>query len=436
MSRFPLLRSLAWFPAALLAPALAAQTVDEGYQATVRALPAAAGYPAVMPAGLVWFDGLDVQFAPPNQPVQSLLTLPQPRFGAFTLPLDPTALLFADSSVGEVWWLSTGGAPARHLATMPLPYDAAVVSATHAIVSARTGGFGATTNDLLAIDLVTGATIPVGLVGGASGPIAVDAQGNILYATAPLAFPPPPASVQVLRWTQLQWLTALVGGTPMTDANAQVVFSGLDAASDLALDGDDDILFVDWLGNRIGELNDVSQLAWRTDLADYGTAPVSPAALQFLPATNGHAFEPFAATAGGSLLVHETDFFSTSQLRQLQPAPANMPLLPGPVPAGPFALQVQGGPRLGLCLFALGLPPASLPVALSVGLEQPLAWDPALLQPVGTALIAFDASGTAQLGLANPGSFAGLQILAAAAFLDQTATAIGSTAPAVLLLGP
>src|SRR5207247_670681 len=127
----------------------------------------------------------------------------------------------------------------------------------------------------------------------------------------------PAGSVQVLLWTSTQLTIARAGAVPLSPGNAQLLFSGLDAAGDLALDSDDDLLFVDWFNGRVGELNELHQRAWRTDLIDYSGAGVSGATLQFVRGTG--AFEPFAPASGGTLFVHETDFVSQSRLRAITP---------------------------------------------------------------------------------------------------------------------
>jgi hypothetical protein len=309
-----------------------------------------------------------------------------------------------------------------------------MLSPTQVIVSARTGGFGAADNDLLLLDFATGATTWLGSVAGASGAVVVDGQGGLVYATAPLAFPAPTGTVQVLRWSHTQLLVAIVGAVPLAAGNAQVLFSGLDAAADLALDGDGDLLFVDWMNNRVGELNELHGAPWRTDLVDYAGSSVSGASLQFVP--GGGAFEPFALAGGGELIVHETDFVATSQLRSITSARAAIAAVPaGVVPAGPLAVTVQAGPAGGVGLFAVALAPASGPLAVAVpGFEQVLAWDAALLGGA-TTFTAFDPSGAAQLALVNPGFPLGLQVLVASAFLDAGGVVLGSTGLLVLSLG-
>jgi hypothetical protein len=106
------------------------------------------------------------------------------------------------------------------------------------------------------------------------------------------------------------------------------------------------------------------------------------------------------------------------------------------VPRGPFAIDVQQGPRSGASLFALAIAQAPSPLVLAVpGFEQSLHWDGALLGGA-TLFGAFDAQGRAQLALANPGLPNGLQVLVACAFVDSGAAVLGSTAVLALSLAP
>jgi hypothetical protein len=135
--------------------------------------------------------------------------------------------------------------------------------------------------------------------------------------------------------------------------------------------------------------------------------------------------------------VHETDFVTVSQLRTVAPRPASIACSAGAVvPRGPFAIDVQQGPRGGVSVFALAVAQAPSPLVLAVpGFEQSLHWDGALLGGA-TLFGAFDAQGHAHLALANPGLPNGLQVLVACAFVDGAAAVLGSTAVMPLSLLP
>jgi hypothetical protein len=415
---------------------LASQIVPPGYQASVQTLPSTASYPAVLPNGTAWFDGSDVVWLEHGQAPRSLLHFAAPRFGAFTLPLTSGALLFADSSLGEIWLLPTalGRAP-QLLGTVVLPYDAAQLSPTLVVISAKLGGYGASDNNLVQLDLTSGAMTTLGQVPGASGAVAIDAQGQILYATAPATFPPPAGTVQLLRWTTPQVLAAQLGAQPLAQANAQVLASGIDAIGDLALDSDDDVFFIDWFNGRLGEINDISQNGWVDSLVDYSVSNVSCGTLQFLGGVG--QFEPWSTATNGQLLIHETDYMQVSQLRTMQPLAANVtPSTAGVIPRGPFTLQLQQGPQYGIGVFACALAPTRSLVQFGVpGFEQLLTWDTSLAQ--GTSLFTMLGSqGQVSVSLVNPGIPLGSQLIAAWAFVDSSLRLIGATAIATLPLAP
>ncbi len=428
--------SLCWLAAA----PLTAQVVSDGYQTATRSLPVAASSFAAVADGIVWFDGSDLMFEPSGLPPRSLLHFAAARFGSFTLPLGNGQLLFGESTFDELWLVPTlaGGTP-RLLTTLHFAYDAARLGSNRAIVSAKTGGFSAGANDLIAVDLQTGSQVPIGLIAGASGPVLLDEHGDLLYATAPSTFPPPPGAVEILRWTATTWALALAGGPLLTRNNAQLVLGGLDSAGDLALDRDGDLFFTDYANARIGEVDDLTVGAVGSHvLVDYSTTSVAPANVAFVAATaDSAAFEPFAAGPAGTLLVLETDFFATTVLRTLQPRAATARTAPaGIVPAGPLALVVQDGPPLGAALFVIGLlrTDVLLPMRLP-GFEQTIGWDAGLLYPLAWGLEPCDPNGTAAWNLVNPGFAQGLAVHSQSLFVTADGAQLGATGPLTTTLG-
>lgn len=430
------LRVLSLFLLATLVPA---QSLPEGYDAAVESLPANAGNVlALAPGQTVWFDGTDLVLRGLGQQ-RSLLTFQTPVFGSFTLRAGPGRILFGESSTGGIWLVPVNGAPpSQPLATLAFNYDAVLWNPQTAIVSAKTSGFGNPDNELFTLDLQSGATSMLARLPGASGPVAVGASGDLWYATSSLVFPTPAGQTDVLRFRRQVVNQAIASQQVLGLGQARTVLAGLDSASDLAFDDDGDLFFVDWFNSTIGEIDDAagpSPVA--KTLVDHSTATFSGAGLQFVSSGPGGAFEPFQPTAR-TLRVHETSFGTLSQVRSVVPRTAALGAsVPSPVPAGPFALQVAGGPANGSGLIAIGLPagPGLTPVAVP-GFEQPLLWHQALIQPVNTHFLGFDATGSASLPLVNPG-FGPLQgILAQAAFLDAASATIGATAPRTVVLGP
>ncbi len=443
-------------PRGILAPALIAalltvstattQTLPEGYDSTAAALPAGAANVLTLGAGtpgaggLVYFDGTTLQLAAGGQ-TRALLTLPMPVFGSFTIAAGPGLVLFGESSNGNLWAVPLNGAPpTQPLATLAFNYDAVRWDSNRVIVSAKTGGFGANDNDLWAVDVNTGSTQLLAQIPGASGPLAVDRNAALCYATSSPLFPTPPGATDVLRFDRTVVDLALLTQQVLTPANATVVIAGLDSAGDLAFDGDDDLLFVDWFNDAVSEIDDTTGPARAVKvLIDYSGTPTSAAELQVARTAGAGfgagVFEPFQA-AGTRLLVRETDYASTNDRRTVRPAaPTLTASVASPIPAGAFTLDLADGPQNGAALIALGLPqgPGFTSVAVP-GFEQPLLWRTGLLIPVNTHFVALDAAGAGSLPLTNPGFTPALTIRAQAAMVDQAGGVIAASAPAAVVL--
>lgn len=419
--------------ACLLTP-LPAQQLAEGHRDAVRSLPPGSGNVLHLPdGGIVWFTGTDLVLEHHGQ-TRTLLSFAAFTFGSFTVPAGSGHLLFGESSTGDVWLVPLRAtAQPRVLANLPFNYDAVEWGPGRALVSAKTTGFGTAHNDVVVLDLHTGTIAPLLRVAGASGPVEVDGHGNLYYATSPLAFPPPPGSADVLRWDAAV-LQAALGGPPLTEQHARVVATGLDAASDLALDGDDDLFFVDWWNATIGELSDVGGGAPRRSvLLAYGSAAVTGAGLQFVgrgAAPGQPSFEPFQPDGGGALLVHESAFGGPSQVRAIEARRPQIDHTGGAVvPAGPFELVTAGASTGGLALFALRPTVAGHEVGLSVpGFEQTLFWDVSMSAAFDTYLVAVDGAGVARLPLVNPGLSGGMDGFVQVAMVGPGLDVIGSAA--------
>ena len=428
--------------AATLASALtvigwtSAQTLPDGYASDTTALPTGANSIVVIPEGTVWFDGTALVLGRPGHAPQTLLQFPTSRFGAFTRVVrDGTALLFGESSFGELWLVPLDGTPPHLVVTLNLPYDAASLGPHRVIVSAKTGGFSASSNDLIAIDLQTNTTVNIASLPGASGPLLLTRQGDLLYATAAAAFPPPAGSVEILQFSAAQWARPLTGGSILTGREAHTLFQGIDAASHMALDVDDDLLFIDWLNNKVGEINDLHSSAWLSTLVDYSNASLSPAGMTLLQA-NSRQFEPFAQPSGATLLLHETDFFSTTQLRSITPRPATLVTPTGTVPSGSFVVSLQGASAGGLAALAVNTMNTGIPVPVELpGIEQTFWWDAAMFHPLNSYWAAIDGQGQANMTLHNPGVSPDFTLYLQAAFLSSNASLMGATTTSALRLG-
>ena len=322
----------------LLALAAApAQSIEDGYGANVLTLPA--GSHAVLsltgPDALAYFTGTDLVLEESGGR-RRLLTFPSPVFGSFTVEISPGLLLFGENSNGELWLVprsSTGGS-ARKLAVLPFNYDAVPFGA-YALISAKTGGFGAADNDLVAVDLATGQTDLIARIPGASGPLA--AGGGAYYATASNSFPAPPGSTDVLFFSP-QKLASALGPTHLTAADATVVAAGLDSAGSLAVDGDADLFVTDFINGAVVEISrGPGGGGRRSTLVTYPVGGATPTGVQLVasPVPSGPGlFEPFQPDGSETLVVHETDFvLGTSSARSLTAARAGTASSqPNPIP--------------------------------------------------------------------------------------------------------
>jgi hypothetical protein len=421
------------FPTLFLALSLSAtaQSLAPGYAAALRPLPPDAGQVLVLDeARVVYFTGtrlvLDDQ-----RSTRDLLVFQSPVFGSFTVFAFHGFLLFGESSTDGLWLVPIEPTTRpRLLATLRLNYAATIWRGTHALVSAKTGGFSSPNNDIVAVDLVSGALDPIAEVPGASGPVVIDERGDLVYATASLQFPPPPGSTAVVRWSAAQVLSAF-GPTKLLLGEATTVAPGLDSGSAIAFDADEDLFVVDWKNQRVLELSDVRSGRPRIEtLLDHASAPVSAAGLQWLPSARSTApFEPFQPP-GSMLAVHETKFATTSQVRALRAARPTT-VVPDRVPPGRFMITIQGAPADGQAVFLLGQarPQDESRHALP-GFEQPLWLLPGLATPLATFLAPIDAQGNAILHLFHSGVVMPVPLAVQAGFAGRGLMVIGSSAPA------
>jgi hypothetical protein len=431
--------STAAVAAALFAFDVPAQLQAEGYQSALRALPAGASTAVILADGrLVYLDGspgtnvvLDDRGA-----TQTLLALPASVFGSFLVQVTSSELLFGESTNGDVWRIpfAGGGAP-QVLANIALNYAAVPYDGTWALVSAKTSA--APSNDILALHLETGAIDQIAVApGDASGPLAIDAQKNLYYATASTAFPPPPGGVDILRFDAAE-VQGAFGPTQLTGSDATVVFPGLHTASSIALDADADLFAVDWFNATVVEIDDIDGPAPQSHvLLDYSTAGAFTSAMQFVRAPlgpNAAQFEPFQPQLAGALAIQETTFSGTTEWRFLTPARPVTVVTPAPVAAGPFSVITAGGPANGLGVMAWGAAASLVPeVAVAVGREQPLFWG--FAGPIVTVPVTFDSAGIHVLPLANPGIGLPNSLAIQIAFVDAAGAVAGSTAPATFVV--
>ncbi|MHC5066791.1 MAG: hypothetical protein ACYTG5_22785 [Planctomycetota bacterium] len=426
-----------------LSPLLAAQDIDQGYGSAMHVLPAGSSNVLSLPDldARVYFDGMSL-LLDDGSTSRSLLDFPSLTFGSFTIRIDADRLLFGESSSGGLWLVPiAAGASPQRIAELSFNFDAAIFDAQTALVSAKTGGFSASDNDVFAVDLGTGSTDLIAQIPGASGPLTVDEDKSLVYATSSNLFPAPPGSVDILRFSADQVLSA-IGPDHLGAADGEVLVTGLDAAGDLAFDGDGDLFVIDWMNSNLVEISmNEAGILGTGALISYGFAGGPTASgLQYIPGPRRPAsrFEPFQpAGRGGSLHVHESEFGGASLIREMSPARASMAVTPagGPISAGPFAMHVKGGPSNGSAIVAVGFDFFDFEIPLLLpSFEQPLFWQAGLFVPFFTREITLDVNGESQLDLVHPGFFFPLRLSTQCVFLSEDGTVAGTSSAADFLL--
>lgn len=437
---------LALLPAALLAQGgrYTPYLVPPGYGSTAEDLPEATSLATKLADdSYVVYRGSELLriVGTREHVLLTLDTTSGPVFPSFIVPAGPNAVVFGENSNGNVWWVPTRGRSQPYvLANITFNFDAILWDNVTLLVSAKTGGFATPDNEIVALSLATGATRVIGQVPGASGPLTRDNAGGLVYATAPLTFPPPPGAVQVLRWFEAQVLAALSAGSEgaiLGAANSQPLALGLDSAGDIAMDTDGDFYFVDYGMNEVRVIAEIGNQGavpqTFVSLPQSGSEGITFfAGLQFdggESQANGPAFDPFAPRSGGKLIVFGTDFVAASVVAEVVPlrARANATRT-----GNQLRIAVDGGPAggLGFVGLAFGIPCATelavrLPCSNSVlmlnpAVAQGASWHPTTLSGHGT--------GSVQLGLP-----AGLQLpdCIAQAVVVRAADAVLGTTQAV-----
>ena len=265
---------------------------------------------------VVTFDGQTIlRLASDGTPLATLGVLPAIAFtGCFAIDPAETLAVVGESSTGEVYRVPLDGSGMTLLTNLTFNYDAVFEDADTVLISAATGVSG---NDLVRVDVNTGATTCVALVPSFSGPLAVDPAGGLYYGlqTSP---------AQVIHWTAGQ----LDGGACLSELDATVVGDGFAGSTSMAVDPTHGDLYM--------SVNDFSTGSNRIVRVE-GDASVSPvlvegttpfhslSGLQFETGVDGAVFFPYQPAFGGALR------YTQRRLRGLQRAlRAAAPAAPAP----------------------------------------------------------------------------------------------------------
>jgi hypothetical protein len=268
---------------------------------------------------------------------------------------------------------------------------------------------------------------------GPSGPLVLDAAGDLIVAELGAIVPPPPGAARLLRVPAARLQQALAGGA-LAMGDVAAIGGGYAGIYDLAC-SPDGRLFVADPASSVVSATAPGALAPALPWLDVGSG-FTATSLQFV----GSAAGPFCAflppERASELRVQRTDFWSLLEVVRVRPVRPVASIAPSPTVApGTSTLHLHGGPANGLCLWLASLP--------ATGVEQ-IVWSrdgtPLWLglPPGGAvpfALVALDANGAATARLVNAGGVAGALTVQAVA-LGPTAGELGSAERLQLQLLP
>lgn len=399
---------------------LRADEVSSGFALAPLPYPGGAATATLSSGDVIAFDGLTVRRYDENGLLlQDLASFPGFVFPSFVLA-DPgeSFVVVSESSFGVIYRVDLAAGGLVTIAQLNFNYDAVFEDAGHLLVSAATCGFGCG-NELWRVDVLSGASVQVATLSGASGPLIGDGNGHLFYGTVSAVFPPPPGASEVLCFE----LDELTGSPVVDETSALVVGSGFEAAFDLAFDsarGDLFIAEVDF-STGVNRIQRVESSAGLSPLILEGTPFHAISNLEFVAGDGKARFAAFQPASGGRLRYNTTDFVASFERNAIEPLRPGL-LFSGPGTTGPGDVTVQllGGPPLGLALIAYGpralAPQQELAIELA-GVDAPLfiGLDLASLELLPSPL-ALDASGLGTLVTQNPGGFEGLLAVQAIVF--------------------
>lgn len=379
----------------------------------------------------VSFDGLAVELHDAQGgALQTLGQLATPVFPSFVaVSPDEGVAVVGESTTGQLYRVDLVQGGLTPLANLWFNFDAAFEPAGDTlVVSAALGGFG-TGNELVRVELATGRITPLAHVDGPSGPVAVDAFGNLYCGRIDPSFQP--GLGRVYRWLVFD----LDGSRLLDEGDGFLATSGFDTVSDLAIDPRDGDLYLaenDFFGGGTNRLWRTRQLRASSTLLYEGSGGSNLSQLRFVPGPSHATFDWFQPRSGGTLYFTQNDFFSSFTRHGLEPLRPTL-TASGPGVSGPGSVQLefQGLHPGGTLLFVLG--PQSLydptePPRLFQGFP-PLFWglDDATLKYFKFVMFADDA-GKLSFNFFNPGDFHG-QLAFQGVVGNADAYTLGTTAP-------
>ena len=237
-------------------------------------------------------------------------------FGAFAV-MSPggEAVILCDGAPGNIYSVPLAGGERTPIDLLPFTYDIAFDASGRGFVSANDGG-----QEILLLDNdpATESRAVIVNIPGISGPVAMDPDGNLYYATAD--FSGDPVRQTLHRFAAAQ-IAAAIGGEPIDFAEGEELLEELPGFPTIK-----------WFGGKLyasdfgfgGGLGRVVSIDVAGDLSvdDFATFPIDEGILSptFLAVRPGSSpFLPGNGSPGGALLVAYSNFQTVSRLAEIHP---------------------------------------------------------------------------------------------------------------------
>ena len=377
------------------------------------------------------FDGNTVErVAADGTSLQVYGTIPALSFPSFAvLSEDHQYALVGESSQGEIYSIDLKLGTLTLLGSLEFNYDAVIDRDGFAYISAA-GNVPFGSNGLYRIDLEGAGTFElVAQVPGFSGPVALEANGDVLLALAD-------SPNRIIRYTSAQ----LNSGSVLSDLDGQVVstdWSGLafmtsdPETGNVVVAEHDYVNFIDPAKIHIVDGDKASSKAIYEAPAGFSIARLQLFGDEVSPAI----FDSFQPERGGTLLYSVTDFFSTTERRVIRPKRPSLALAGAGV-SGSGSVEIvciNAHPNADIAI-AYNLSVDDSPFEVPVFADnRPLFWSLKVpTQALVPSLISSDANGRASFTFNNPGAVLTGMLTFQAAIIDASGEVVG-TSPAASL---
>ena len=432
--------ALAFFSALSPNQASAQDSIESGYSSAVLPYPGSSATRTLSNGDVVTFNGTSIdRYDASGLLITNLGSFASFMFsGCMAIAPDESYAIVGETSNNDIFKVALDGSGMSVLANIVFNADAAFAPNGELFVSAATCGFCGF-NEIIEVDVLTGAQRKIADLDGPSGPITFDALGNLYYATIDPVFPSPPASTDVLIFMAADVATADCNlGTCLTEANAIPYAQGYDGGS--ALEYDVTTGYVYMLENNFGSgVNRVWCLTGGapnfSDVLVEGTPSNWMSNLEFFAGASPATFEAYQPAGGATLHYSSTDFGSFSARNAVTPQRASIAITgPGATGPGPGAVEITGGVPGGAALLFYGsttLKSMSETAYSLAGIAPPIFSDLHLGSlTVLPGMIMSDGLGASSYAFTNPGGLNGL-ISVQALLIDEGLVVVRGATPSV-----